>query len=68
MQSGLLFGYVSLVEGMVERFRKELGNEMKVVGTGGAVELIARETESIQIVAPLLTLEGIRMIWEKNRK
>lgn len=68
MQSGLLFGYVSLVEGMVERLRKELGNEMKVIGTGGAVEIIARETKSIQIVAPLLTLEGIRMIWEKNRK
>jgi type III pantothenate kinase len=68
MQSGLLFGYVSLVEGMVDRFRKELGKEMKVIGTGGAVEIIARETKSIQIVAPLLTLEGIRMIWEMNRK
>ncbi len=68
MQSGLLFGYVSLVEGMVERFRKELGSKMKVIGTGGSVEIIARETESIQIVAPLLTLEGIRLIWEKNRQ
>ncbi len=68
MQSGLLFGYVSLVEGMVDRFRNELGKEMKVIGTGGAVEIIAKETKSIQIVAPLLTLEGIRMIWEKNRK
>lgn len=67
MQSGLLFGYVSMVEGMVERFRKELGDEMKVVATGGLSEIVAKETEVIQIIAPWLTLDGLRIIWELNR-
>lgn len=68
MQSGLLFGYVGLVEGMVARFRAELGPEMKVIGTGGLAEIIARETAVIQIIAPWLTLDGLRMVWEMNRK
>jgi type III pantothenate kinase len=67
MQSGLLFGYVSLVEGMVARFRGELGPEMKVIATGGLAELVARETDAIQIIAPWLTLDGLRIIWELNR-
>ena len=67
MQSGLLFGYVGLVEGMVARFRTELGDEMKVIATGGLAEVIARETDSIQITAPWLTLDGLRMIWEINQ-
>jgi type III pantothenate kinase len=67
MQSGLLFGYVSLVEGMVNRFREELGEEMRVIGTGGLAEILAAETESIEIVAPWLTLDGLRMIWDLNR-
>jgi type III pantothenate kinase len=67
MQSGLLFGYVSLVEGMTARFRKELGPTMKVIGTGGLAEIIARETDVIQIIAPWLTLDGLRIVWELNR-
>jgi type III pantothenate kinase len=67
MQSGLIFGYVGLVEGMVARFRKELGPKMKVVATGGLTEIIARETDVIQIVAPTLTLDGLRIIWEMNQ-
>ncbi len=67
MQSGLLFGYVSMVEGMVERFRKELGAEMKVIATGGLAEFVARETPVIQIHAPWLTLDGLRFIWEMNQ-
>ena len=67
IQSGLLFGYVGLVEGMVARFRQELGPEMKVIGTGGEVELIARETKVIEILAPWLTLDGLRMIYEMNQ-
>jgi type III pantothenate kinase len=66
IQSGLLFGYVGLVEGMVSRFRNELGSEMKVIGTGGLVEIIANETNVIQIQAPWLTLEGLRIVWEMN--
>ena len=67
MQSGLLFGYVSLVEGMVTRFRQELGLEMRVIGTGGLAEVIARETSTLEILAPWLTLDGLRMVHEMNR-
>jgi type III pantothenate kinase len=67
IQSGLLYGYVSLVEGMVERFRAELGQEMKVIGTGGLAPTIAEETKAIEILAPWLTLDGLRLVWELNR-
>jgi type III pantothenate kinase len=66
LQSGLLFGYVSLVEGMVARFRKELGPDMKVVATGGLAETVAKETTAIDIVAPWLTLDGLRIVHEMN--
>jgi type III pantothenate kinase len=67
MQSGLIFGYVGLVEGMVARFRAELGEQMRVIGTGGLAETIARETKVIEIVNPWLTLEGLRLVWEMNQ-
>ncbi|MCC7118639.1 MAG: type III pantothenate kinase [Anaerolineales bacterium] len=67
MQSGLMFGYVSMIEGMVARFRSELGSEMKVIATGGLSETIAKETNVIQIIAPWLTLDGLRIIWELNQ-
>ncbi len=67
MQSGLLFGYVSMVEGMVARFRVELGSDMKVVATGGLAETIARETKVIDVLAPWLTLDGLHLIWELNQ-
>ena len=67
LQSGLLFGYVALVEGMVARFREELGDGMRVIATGGLARIIAAETSSIEIVAPWLTLDGLRMIWDMNR-
>lgn len=67
MQSGLLFGYVSMVEGMVNRFKTELGNDMKVIATGGLSEIIAKETKVIDIISPWLTLEGLRIIWELNQ-
>jgi len=66
MQSGLLFGYIGLVEGMVARFRDELGSEMKVIATGGLAELIAKHTEVLEIIAPWLTLDGLRLIYEMN--
>jgi type III pantothenate kinase len=67
MQSGLLFGYVSMVEGMVARFRTELGGDMKVIATGGLAEAVARETRVIEVIAPWLTLDGLRIIWELNQ-
>ena len=68
MQSGLIFGYVGLVEGLVARFCAELGSEMGVVATGGLASLIAAETTAIDTVDPWLTLEGLRLIWETNRQ
>jgi type III pantothenate kinase len=67
MQSGLIFGYVGLVEGMVNRFKKELGPDTKVIATGGYTEIIAQETDVIDIVAPSLTLDGLRIIWDMNQ-
>jgi type III pantothenate kinase len=67
MQSGLLFGYVGLVEGMVARFKAELGPGTHVVATGGLAEVIARETDVIDVVDPWLTLHGLRIVHELNR-
>jgi len=67
MQSGLLFGYVGLVEGIVARFKAKLGPETYVVGTGGLADLIARETDVIDVVDPWLTLHGLRIVYELNR-
>jgi type III pantothenate kinase len=68
LQAGLIFGYVSMVEGMTARFRAILGEKMKVVATGGLAEIIARETPVINIIAPWLTLDGLRILWERNHK
>jgi type III pantothenate kinase len=67
MRSGILFGYVGLVEGMAARFRLELGPAMRVIGTGGLASVIAQETHVLEIVDPWLTLKGLRMIYELNR-
>lgn len=67
MQSGLLFGYVGLVEGLVARFRAELGPELKVIATGGLASLLAAETTAFDAIDPWLTLEGLRLVWEMNQ-
>jgi type III pantothenate kinase len=67
MQSGLLFGYVALVEGMVARFKAELGPQTRVIATGGLAEVIAHETDVIDVVDLWLTLHGLRIIYELNR-
>jgi type III pantothenate kinase len=67
IQSGLLFGYVGLVEGMVARFKQELGDQTQVIATGGLAEIIARETSVIEVVDPWLTLHGLRIIYDLNR-
>ena len=68
MQAGLVYGYVSMVEGMVARYRQVQGDELKVIATGGLAELISAHTDCIQILAPWLTLDGLRIIWEMNHK
>jgi type III pantothenate kinase len=67
LQSGLLFGYAGMVDAMVLRLRAELGAEARVIATGGLAQLIASETQSIERVEPFLTLEGLRILFEKNR-
>lgn len=67
LQSGLLFGYAGMVDAMVDRIRGELGAQARVIATGGLAQLIASETKSIERVEPFLTLEGLRLLFEKNR-
>jgi type III pantothenate kinase len=67
MQSGLVLGYVGLIEGLVERIRAELGGQARVIGTGGLAPVLARETKVIEVVDQMLTLEGLRLIYELNQ-
>ncbi len=67
MQSGIVFGYVGLIEGMVARIQQELGEKAKVVATGGFAELMAKETAVIDVVNPNLTLIGLRLIYLMNK-
>jgi type III pantothenate kinase len=66
MQSGAIFGFAGLVDGLVRRFRDELGGEAVAVATGGTAALVAPHCETVDHVEPLLTLEGLRLIWERN--
>lgn len=65
VQSGIVYGYAGLVDGLVERIRAEMEGTPTVVGTGGLVGLIHPVCHSIQIVNPHLTLEGLRIIYER---
>jgi type III pantothenate kinase len=67
MQSGIIFGYVGLIEGIVARIQQELGGKAKVVATGGVAKLLAKETAVIDVVNPDLTLIGLRLIYEMNK-
>jgi type III pantothenate kinase len=67
LQSGLIYGFAGLVEGLVARIKQELGGEAKVVATGGLAGMIADEVTCIDAVEPELTLLGVRIIYEKNK-
>ena len=70
MQSGVVWGYISLVEGMVARIKRdmgEMGTNAKVIVTGGLSRLIAPNSTVVDIVDPNLTLDGLRIIYELNK-
>lgn len=66
MQAGVFYGFVGQVEGIVARMRKELGENAKVVATGGLAVVLSPATGAIDVVEPMLTLEGLRIIYERN--
>jgi type III pantothenate kinase len=67
MQSGIYFGYVGLIEGIVARIRDEYGSKMRVVATGGLAPLFAKATSVIDGLEPDLIIDGLRLIYERNR-
>ena len=68
VQSGLYFGYLGLVDGILERLLEEMGSGTKVVATGGLATLMAGGSKYIKNVDDMLTLNGLRIIWERNKK
>ena len=67
LQSGLVYGFAGQVDGIVDRIRHELGAAAPTVATGGLAELIVPHAATLDRVDPFLTLEGLRLVWERNR-
>jgi type III pantothenate kinase len=67
LQSGLVYGFAGQVDGIVERMRAELGDNAPAIATGGLAELIAPHSRTIGKVDPLLTLDGLRLVWDRNQ-
>jgi type III pantothenate kinase len=68
MQSGIIYGFAELVDGIVKRMKKEFSSAAKVIATGGWAELIASESKTIDEIVPFLTLKGLKIIYERKRK
>jgi type III pantothenate kinase len=67
MQSGLFYGYVALVDGIITRMKQELGPKTKVIGTGGQAPFISQETKLIETVDANLTLDGLQLVASRLR-
>lgn len=67
IQIGLYYGYIGLVDGLLERMIGELGPDTKTIATGGLAKLISADCRHVQRVEPMLTLNGLRLIWERNQ-
>jgi type III pantothenate kinase len=67
LQSGLVYGFAGQVDGIVERIRGELDVEAQTVATGGLADLIVPQARTLEKIDPFLTLEGVRLVWERNR-
>lgn len=66
MQAGILYGYVGQVEGIVQRMKAQSKKEPTVIATGGLATLISKESNSIDVVDPFLTLKGLKLIYKRN--
>ena len=67
LQSGLYFGYIGLVDGILERILAEIGGQPRIIATGGLARMIAEDSRYIHEIDELLTLEGLRILFERNR-
>ena len=68
LQSGIMFGYAGLVDSVVARFRHEIGDSARVIATGGLAETMKGESKTIDVIDQLLTLTGLRILWERNEE
>ena len=67
LQSGVVYGFAGQVDGIVTHMRGELGADARAIATGGLASLIAPHSQTIELVDPDLTLDGLRLVWERNR-
>jgi type III pantothenate kinase len=67
MRSGSLLGHAGLVDGLVERFRDELGESVPAVATGGLAAIVVPHCRTVSRIEPRLTLDGLRLLWERGR-